>query len=340
MYARFLRWASDRMHKNGLVAFVSNNSFIDSRTYDGFRKCVSKEFQEVYIIDLKGNARTSGERRRREGGNIFSDQIRVGVAVYFLVRKEGGIGCKIHYNVVDDYWKAEEKKTYLSHQNIQQIPFKHLLPDEDGSWINIAKNDFNKLLPLANKETKQTKRKIEERALFKLFSLGVVTNRDEWVYDWDPSQVQKKVQYLIRIYNEDLEKYFGAKDKSSLGEVLNSRIKWTRAVKNDLLQGTRYRLHANRILDCLYRPFCIRSLYYSSDLNEMQYQMPSIFPGVGRENVVITFNVVPSKPFSALASNRLVDLHFVGDSQCLPMYRYDENGNRLDNITDWGLAGC
>ncbi|MDB9317433.1 N-6 DNA methylase [Nodularia spumigena CS-590/02] len=86
MYTRFIRWASDRIGENGIIAFVSNSSFIDSISYDGFRKVIAKEFNEIYIIDTKGNARTSGERRRKEGGNVFSDQIRVGIAVYFLVR--------------------------------------------------------------------------------------------------------------------------------------------------------------------------------------------------------------------------------------------------------------
>jgi predicted helicase len=116
MYTRFLRWASDRLDRNGIIAFVSNNLFLDARTYDGFRKVVAEEFNEIYAIDLKGNARTSGERRRREGGNVFSDQIRVGVAIYFLVRKEGEKGCRIWYNAVEDHAAAEDKKAYL-HDN-------------------------------------------------------------------------------------------------------------------------------------------------------------------------------------------------------------------------------
>ncbi len=102
MYARFIRWASDRLDKNGVIAFVSNNSFLNARSYDGFRKVVANEFNYIYIIDLKGDARTSGERRRREGGNVFSDQIRVGVAIYFMVRKQGEKGCHIHYNAIND----------------------------------------------------------------------------------------------------------------------------------------------------------------------------------------------------------------------------------------------
>ena len=113
MYVRFLRWASDRLAQDGVIAFVSNNSFLNARSYDGFRKVVANEFNDIYIIDLKGDARTSGEQRRKEGGNIFSDEIRVGIAVYFLMRKKGLKGCHIHYNAVEDHASAEEKKAYL-----------------------------------------------------------------------------------------------------------------------------------------------------------------------------------------------------------------------------------
>ncbi len=336
MYARFLRWASNRLHKNGVIAFVSNNSFIDSRTYDGFRKSVAKEFNEIYIIDLKGNARTSGERRRKEGGNVFSDEIRVGVAVYFLVRKEGSEGCNVYYNAIKDYASADEKKDYLVENKFKEIKFEHVMPDADDNWINLVSNDFDTLVPLSNKETKQAKRKIEERAIFKLFSLGVVTNRDEWVYDLSDKILSSKIQYLIRRYNSDVEKHFGKHTKAELADVLAKDLKWTRAVKADLMEGKKYRFHANRILTCVYRPFCARKLYYSSDLNEMQYQMPVIFPGTRWQNKVISFNSLPSKPFSVLSSDKLVDLHLVGDSQCLPLYRYDD-GDRIENITDWGL---
>jgi predicted helicase len=175
MYARFLRWASDRIDKNGIVAFVSNSSFIDSRTYDGFRKVVAQEFNELWIIDLKGNARTSGERRRREGGNVFSDLIRVGIAVYFFVKNEKSKGCKIYYNAVRDYAKAEEKKEYLRTHKLGELDFQRITPDKNSNWINLADTDFEMLLPLANKQTKLAKTKAQENAVFKLFSNGVVT---------------------------------------------------------------------------------------------------------------------------------------------------------------------
>ncbi|MFY8173309.1 N-6 DNA methylase, partial [Planktothrix agardhii] len=157
MYTRFIRWASDRLSHNGIIAFVSNNSFIDALAYDGFRKVIAEEFNEIWIIDTKGNARNSGERRRQEGGNVFSDQIRVGVAIYFLIRNENLQGFKVFYHAFDDYAKAEEKKDFLAKNKLQNINFIHYNPDKNNNWINQTDNNFDSLLPLIDKEVKSGK---------------------------------------------------------------------------------------------------------------------------------------------------------------------------------------
>lgn len=333
MYTRFIRWASDRLEKNGILAFVSNSSFIDSRTYDGFRKYIEKEFNEVYIIDLKGNARTSGERRRKEGGNVFSDKIRVGIAVYFFVRKEGSKRCNIYYNAIKDYAKDYEKQTYLAENKLKEISFEHKHPDKNHNWINIADNDFDELLTLANKETKLGK---SENSLFKLYSLGTVSNRDEWVYDFSEKYLSKKIRYFIEIYNSDLEKLKGKLNENNVNDLINNTIKYTRDVKKDLIKNKRYEYSKTELRECLYRVFTKKKLYFAAELNEMRYQMPSIYPNINSINNLIAINQ-SNKDFNVLASKYLVDLHYNGDSQCFPLYRYDEDGNRLDNITDWGL---
>jgi predicted helicase len=201
MYARFLRWASDRLDENGVIAFVSNNSFINSKTFDGFRKVVKDEFNYLYIINLKGDARTSGEQRKREGGNVFDDQIRVGVAIYFLVKKRGLEECQIFYDEVGDFAKAEEKIGYISDKKLNDFKFERITPDKNNNWIKLADTDFETLLPLADKAVKSGQ---SNKALFSLFSLGVVTARDEWVYDNEEDNLTKKIKFLINVYNKDL----------------------------------------------------------------------------------------------------------------------------------------
>lgn len=234
MYARFLRWASDRIDENGVIAFVSNNSFINARTFDGFRKVVAEEFNEAWVINLKGDARTSGERRRREAGNVFSDQIRVGVAIYFLVKNSKKRGFKVYYNEIEDYKKANDKKDYLRENKLENLAFERIVPDKKNNWINLADNDFESLLPVISKQVKLGK---AEEAVFRLFSLGVVTARDEWVYDFNEKELKKKVQFLIDSYNKDLSILKGQpkeKVKDIIGKREEREIKWTRAVINDL----------------------------------------------------------------------------------------------------------
>jgi predicted helicase len=341
MYARFLRWATDRLGDNGVVAFVSNNSFIDSKTFDGFRKCVANDFSEIYIIDMKGNARTSGERRKQEGGNIFLDQIRVGIAIYFLIRKSNEKGCKIYYNAVGNHTTDLEKLSYLRDKRFTDFQFDTIKPDKNHNWINQATSEWDNLLHIATKETKFAKTANQEEAIFKLYSLGVVTNRDEWVYGDTENEVEEKVKFFLKIYTKERKRLLpelvrNKLTKQQIADSVDYSIKWTRAVKNDLLNGVIYDYQSNDIVDCLQRPFAKKKLYFNEYLNEMQYQMPIIFPNENKGNIVIAVNV-SNRPFNILASRHLVDLHFNGDSQCFPLYRYDKQGNRLDNITNWGL---
>lgn len=333
MYTRFLRWAEDRVDKNGIIAFVSNSSFINSRTYDGFRAIAAKDFNELWIIDLKGNARTSGERRRAEGGNVFSDLIRVGIAVYFLVKKENDHECRIYYHAIKDYAKAEEKKEYLYNSKLQNLTFEEINPDKNNNWINIADNDFASLLPLADKEVKLNRK---DGAVFKLFTLGTVSNRDEWVYDFNGSNLKNKIKYFVERYNQDIDLFKNKLNAQNISDkIKSSPIKYTRDLKKSLIKGDKIQVDKEEFRVCLYRSYIKQNLYYAGELNEMRYQTPVIFPKKESENFIIAINQ-GSKPFNILASKYLVDLHFNGDSQCLPLYIYPEKSNRICNITNWG----
>lgn len=324
MYKRFFRWASDRLGDEGIVAFVTNSAFIDARQDDGFRKVVAQEFSEIRIVDLKGNARTSGERRRREGGNVFDDQIRVGVAITFLVKTRRKVGCTIHYEAVADYAKADDKRAFLAHTPLAERSSQVVRADKAHNWIDQAEEDWSELLPIASKETKATKWASRERAIFKLYSLGVVTNRDEWVYGWSKPETVEKVVALVDGY----EHVRSARKSSALP------VKWTRLLKALLANDVPLTTDPARVVTTHSRPYVARQLYYDGRLNEVRYQTPAMFGDEGAfVNQVIAIG--QSGTFRALASDRLVDLHFVGDSQCLSRYRYASTGARVDNITTW-----
>ena len=334
MYKRFIRWASDRLADDGIIGFVSNSAFLDARQDDGFRKVIAEEFNELWAIDLKGNARTSGERRRQEGGNIFDDKIRVGVAIYFLVRRKGKDGFKVYYNVVDDYAKSPDKVDYVKGNAIDSLEFAEIVPDAKSYWLEQSNNDFEQLMPLANRETKLAKTVADEQAVFGLYSLGVITARDEWVYDFDPDRLGRKVRAFIGEYEESRAEHGG---KVVGDNVLGTSIKWTRDLKRQLRLDVPNIFERTHVRQTLFRPFVEKHLYFNQSLNEMQYQLPEIFPaGEPAETQAICF-CVNGKAFYVLATDRTFDYHYTGDTQCLPLYRYTADGERVSNITEWGL---
>ena len=326
MYARFFRWASDRVDENGIIAFVSNNSFIDSRTFDGFRKILTQEFHEIWIVDLKGNARSAGDRRRAEGGNVFGDQIRVGVAVWFCIRRRGTKGCRIFYDAARDFAKSEEKIDFLK-QPLRERRMTELRPDGKNNWLNVSESDFDDLAPLASKAVKAATKPSQEKAIFKLFSLGISTNRDEWVYDVDRDLLAKKMRFFSDIYS-----------KQAKGEF-STTIKWSRNLKRRFEQHRREPFEAERIVRAAYRPYCSRWLYDSDLFIDEGGSKDAMFP-LGKQNIAICFSDIGSRTdYCVLAVSGLADLHFgasIDAYQQVPLWRYVD-GERVDNITDWAL---
>jgi predicted helicase len=341
MYARFFRWASDRLAADGVLAFITNRSFIDSRTFDGFRKTVAQEFSEAYIVDLGGDVRANPKLSGTKH-NVFG--IQTGVAISFFVKRHGAAGKKgarVFYARRPEMETAEEKLAFLGSARASTIEFEEVRPDAKGNWINLTSNDFDDLMPVASKVSKALNTAEKSRTIFKLFSLGVVTARDEWVYDESASDLTHKVEWLINQYNADMKRLSAISDRTQIDRLLGSSIKWSRAVKNDLRRNVPYRFSAEHTMEAEYRPFVRRSLYFDKQLNEVQYKLPTIFTGPA--NPTISFLCVDSSnPLAALAVERPFDYCLLkkgnGGTQCLPRWAYDEAGTGLDNITDWSLA--
>jgi len=226
MYARFIRWASDRLDKNGILAFITNRSLIDARTYDGFRKVVADEFSDIYIVDLGGdvrqNPKLSGPKH-----NVFA--IQTGVAISFLVRngKAEKHPCRIFYTRRPEMETAREKLQFLATKKFSDLPFDHIRPDKQHNWINLSENDWDDLLPVASKEVKLSKGKIDEEAIFKLFSLGIVTARDEWVYDIDQRQLEKKINNFCKLFEQEKSRWNASDKNTALNDFVDRTIKWT-----------------------------------------------------------------------------------------------------------------
>jgi predicted helicase len=342
MYARFFRWSFDRVHDDGIIAFVTNRSFIDSRTFDGFRRYVQENFAEVYVIDLKGDARTSGEQRRKERGNVFDDQIRVGIAISFFVKRKGAKELKVYYDAVPDYTTSDDKRAWLGATKLSDRKMIQVKPDIDATWINQTENDWEALIPVSDKVTKAAKVKGQERAIFKLFSLGVVTSRDEWVYDFAQQKVAEKVDRFIEVYEEERVRWRSRESAAQTGSWVSREIKWTSELENSLRNSVPLSFSNDHIRKALYRPYFKSWTYYDRIITHRLYQQDSIFPvGQNVENrLIMCTDSSAQKPWMVLSTDILPDLHLVGaaaGTHCLPRYRYTPSGERIDNITDWAL---
>ena len=336
MYKRFLRWASDRLDDDGIVAFITNRAYLDTRQDDGFRKVAAQEFSDVYVLDLGSDVRLN-PKISGTTHNVFG--IQTGVAIGFFVREKAKQDeCGIHYAHREDEELAKDKLAYLSKAQLSNIKFRNITPDKWNDWLNQSASDFEQLIPLAARQTKLAKAADDERAIFGLYSLGVSTNRDAWVYDFDSRHLAKKVRQFIETY-ENARKEHGGTDVDDA--TLGSRIKWTRDLKRQLRLNRSNRFIASSIRKTTFRPFVSKYLYFNQNLNEMRYQLPSVFPkGSADENKVICFpGNASSNGFQVLATDRVYSHDLLKTTQCLPLYRYTEDGERVSNITEWGLRG-
>ena len=335
MYSRFFRWASDRLHDDGVLAFITNRSFLDARTFDGFRKIVAQEFAEIRVIDLGGDVRAN-PKLSGATNNVFG--IQTGVAISFLVKKRGSKGARIFYARRPEMETAEEKLSFLSGARLAELPMEEVAPDKSGNWLNLTSNDFEDLLPLVSKEAKVGKR--GATAIFKLFTLGVSTSRDEWVYGNTETEVRLKTSFLISIYSSDLERASERRSALDVSE-LTYEMKWTRAVKKDLWAGVRYTTKQGMVVPSSYRPFHKMHLHFNGRLIEVQYQQTRLFGenGVLPNTAIVFTDAGSQKPFMALGCDHVFDYHFVGGAAAasgVPRYRYEAD-ERVDNITDWAL---
>jgi predicted helicase len=329
MYARFFRWASDRLHDDGILAFVTNRSFIDSRTFDGFRRYVQETFAEVYVIDLGGDVRANPKLSGTKH-NVFG--IQTGVAISFMVRRKRRTECRIFYARRPEFETAEEKLSWLASEKLSDVKMERIEPDKRATWINHTKNTMDDFIHVADKKTKTAPARGQDRAVFKLYSLGVVTARDEWVVNVSESAIARNVKETVAQYSRSL-----GRDREPWNTGGPHALKWTRALKARFERGEPLNYESRHVVKAAYRPFCSRLIYFAPELNEMQYQLQRIFP-LGIEAQSINVSGFPAaKPFQVLAVKQVPSYDQLEKTTCFPRYRHTKSGDRLDNITDWAL---
>ncbi|GHR86629.1 helicase [Helicobacter pylori] len=342
--------ASEVLKDRGVLGFVVNGSFIDSKSGEGFRKSVAQEFSHLYVLNLRGNQRTSGEVSRKEGGKIFDSGSRATIAVIFFVKDKSVNNNTIHYYDIGDYLKREAKLNLLANfENLDSVPFEKITPNNKGDWINQREDEFEKLIPL------KRDKKLQNDSVFDINSGGVVSGRDPWVYNFSPNILTQSVQKCMDTYNADLKRfnaYFREAFKQrthgvksdKLHKQLNdkeittdkTKISWTCTLKQEFIKNKNLQeSHKDRIRLSLYRPFNKQWLYWDKNWIERQGQFSKIFPNKDAQNVVINTGI-SNKVFSALISSEIPcdSLHH---NQAYPLYYYDGLGNRYNAISGYAL---
>ena len=347
-YVKFFRWAVDRLEgRDGIVCFVTNNSFVDQIAFDGMRKNLPQDFTKMYHVDLHGNVR---ENPKLSGTthNVFGIQVGVGVTV--AIRNAQHANRALLYHRVPEDWRKEEKLSWLAErQNVATVEWRTLQPDANYTWLVPAfADEFSAFSPLGSKEAKLGKAKSEE-TIFLAYSLGVSTNRDAVVYDFQSDALSNRIELFCENYNAEIDRYNReVKGKVLKGSTLDdfldySKIKWSRNLKRSLRNGKSLEFSSEHIRQALYRPFVKQHLYFSGIAVDEMGQNPSYFPtrNAEYENQLIC---VPGrgnrKKFGCLVSNIVprLDLAFE-NAQCFPFYVYNKDGtNRRENITDWSLT--
>ena len=333
MYARFFRWASDRLAADGVLAFVTNRSFIDSRTFDGSRKTVASEFSEAYIVDLGGDVRANPKLNGTKH-NVFG--IQTGVAISFFVKRHGAVakkqGCRLFYARRPEMETAEEKLAFMSSARASALAFEEVRPDAKGNWLNLTSNDFDELMPLVDRSGKA-------RSVFDLTTNGVNTARDEWVYDFAASALRVRMTFAIEEFNREQRKWNGVKEIDRTR--LSASLKWSEALLNNVKRQAAPPLVDQAIIQAHYRPFVSMNYYNEPTFSDRLTKSHSQIFGEGvsgRTQCIAVSAPGVAATFRTLASDRLCDWHFMGDTQLYSLHRHTLGGERMDNITDWAQS--
>ncbi len=339
-YIRAIRWASDRLGNAGIIGFVTNAGFLEANTADGLRKCLAEEFSKIYVFHLRGNARTSGEIRRKEKDNVFGQGTRTPIAITLLVKNpEAKQHGKIHWHDIGDYLTQEQKLAIVStFQSINGITasngWKSITPDAHHDWINQRETSFDNFIKIGNKHDKSA------LTVFENYSNGIKTNRDAWCYNASKNAVEQNMQRMIEFYDSEVDRYANHGNGQDAISFINTdpeKISWDHAQKVGVPSGRKHPFSKVAATICLYRPFHKAWLYYDSFFNNRVYQMPQIFPvGSDIDNRVISVTGRGStKEFCALISDQLNDLEMVSKGQCFPLYLYEKADDSSANSGDW-----
>lgn len=344
-YIKAFRWSADRLDpiNGGIVVFVSNGAWIDSNSTDGFRKCLEEEFSSIWVFNLRGNRRTSGELSRREGGGIFGSGSRTPIAITFLVKNPAVKNEKavIHYHDIGDYLSREEKLkiiakfTSLANPEMKWVT---LQPNEQGDWLNQRNEKFDTFISMAPDK----KFDLKTQSFFNTYAVGVNTSRDSWIYNFSKKNLKSNMSSMIAFYDSQRVTYQKATVKNPKLKVEDfvdpnpKKISWSRSLREDVQSNVVHGFEQTSLRISSYRPFCQQNIYFNKDFNEAIGLSPKLFPNPDVENLVICISGAGgSNEFTVLMTNCIPDFHLNGATQAFPLYYYEEQDKQSPTLFDF-----
>ena len=343
-YVKAIRWATDKLGDEGLVAFVTNNSFVDAQMFDGMRCHLADEFDRLYILDLGGNIR----KGQPGDANVFGIQVGVSINILVKSKQHRGQPARLLYNGEAIYLNKERTFAFLEEkQHLGDVAWQELIPDKRHTWLTEGLHtEFDTFIPIGSKSVKAGKGDVEG-TLFKTYSLGVITNRDAWAYNFNRDRLAENVQRMSDTYNTEVDRWKRREDKqANLDDFVvsdDAKIKWSSTLKRKLKGGQTAEFAETKIRQSLYRPFTTSRLYFDRFMIDGICVFPSIFPTPETETenqAICVAGIGDRKGFGCLTTNRIPSSELGFEkTQCFPFYTYNEDGtNRQENITDWALA--
>ena len=329
-YIRSIRWMSDRISDCGVIGIITNGSFMRSEATAGMRAALAEEFDEIWCLDLNGNARTKGEERKKQGGNIFGLGSRAPVAITLFVKKSQKgkkKPAKIYYKNIGDYLIAPQKIAKLiDWKSVDGIDnWEKINPDKYNDWLNQRNIEFYDYTAIGSKDAKSGR---SEESIFKTYTVGVSTNRDVWAYNASKNILQTNMTKHVNYCKKN------GPDKPK--KIDRTQAKWDATLTSKLKKVAKNLRFNNKLLRISsYRPFYKEWLYFDKVFHGGGHKCDIIFPSEKHENFVITISNKSKSGFSVLMTNKIPNLHYNGDTQCFPFYTYDGTVpiNNILNVT-------
>ncbi len=363
-YIRAIRWSIDKIpaDEGGIVGFITNAGFLRSKVAGSMRKSLIKELSDIYILDLRGNQRTQGEVSKREGGKIFGGGSRTPTSIVLMIKKPGKKDSVLNYYDIGDYLNREEKLSFLvDKESAKNIKWQKIISTPEGDWLNKRDPAFKNLFPIADSDLRNKIKKANaadtkneklsfpqvisgnDKSIFSVYTLGIVTGRDAWVYDFSKTALNEKMRFMTDNYNNEVKRYLSevkaSKNIVNLNAFLTNdgtKIRWNRNLIKSVPKGTSASFDPKKIRIGQYRPFCKKYLYYDKLFNTDHGQTKLFFKD-NEPNPTICVSNGSDNDWSSIAVSSIPDYGMAtGGTQCFPFYIYYD-GKKQENILDGAL---